>query len=48
MPLAYIDSNIEAQGIITDEISKYLSFVKNKVQDNSKKSEWLWEYFLWV
>ena len=39
MPLAYIDSNIEAQGIITDEISKYLSFVKNKVQDNSKKSD---------
>lgn len=39
MPLAYIDSNIEAQGIITDEISKYLSFVKNKVQNNSKKTD---------
>lgn len=39
MPLAYVDSNIEAQGIITDEVAKYLNFIKQKVQDNSKRND---------
>jgi len=31
MPLAYIDSKIEASSITTDEVQKYVDFVKNKV-----------------
>jgi len=31
MPLAYIDSKIEASSITTDEVQKYIDFVKNKV-----------------
>ena len=39
MPLAYIDSNVEVDGIITDETEKYLNFVKKKVDDNSGKND---------
>lgn len=31
MPLAYIDSKVEASSITTDEVKKYIDFVKNKV-----------------
>jgi hypothetical protein len=31
MPLAYIDSKIDASSITTDEVQKYVDFVKNKV-----------------
>lgn len=31
MPLAYVDSRIEVDSVITDEVKKYLDFVKNKV-----------------
>lgn len=31
MPLAYVDSKIEASSITTDEVQKYIDFVKNKV-----------------
>ena len=31
MPLAYIDSKVEASSITTDEVRKYIDFVKNKV-----------------
>lgn len=31
MPLAYIDSKIEASSVTTDEVQKYVDFVKNKV-----------------
>lgn len=39
MPLAYVDSNFEAEGVITDEVAKYLNFVKKKVNDNSGKTD---------
>lgn len=32
MPLAYIDSKLEASSITTDEVKKYIDFVKNKVE----------------
>lgn len=31
MPLAYVDSKVEANSITTDEVKKYVDFVKNKV-----------------
>jgi hypothetical protein len=31
MPLAYVDSKVEASSITTDEVQKYVDFVKNKV-----------------
>ncbi len=34
MPLAYVDSRVEADSIITDEVSKYLYFVKNKISNS--------------
>lgn len=39
MPLAYVDANIQAQGIVTDEVKKYLNFIKQKVEDNSKRND---------
>jgi hypothetical protein len=39
MPLAYIDSKIQAEGIITDEIKNYLNFVRQKVDTSDKKDE---------
>lgn len=37
MPLAYVDSQIVTEGLITDEVKNYLNFVKSKVntQDNN-------------
>ena len=31
MPLAYVDSKVEASSITTEEVKKYINFVKNKV-----------------
>jgi hypothetical protein len=31
MPLAYVDAKVEASSITTDEVQKYIDFVKNKV-----------------
>lgn len=38
MPLAYVDAKTFSEGITTDEVSKYRSFVKDKV-DNSEQSD---------
>ncbi|WP_372745281.1 DUF3644 domain-containing protein [Lutibacter sp.] len=35
MPLAYIDSKIDANAILTEEVSNYMSFVKNQVASSS-------------
>lgn len=35
MPLAYIDSKVEAGSITTEEVKKYIDFVKNKVNKTS-------------
>lgn len=34
MPLAYVDSKVSAESVITDEIAKYLDFVKSKVNES--------------
>lgn len=36
MPLAYIDSKIEVSSITTDEVQKYIDFVKNKVSGTTE------------
>lgn len=36
MPLAYIDSKIEASSITTEEVKKYVDFVKNKVNSTTE------------
>lgn len=33
MPLAYVDSKVEANSITTEEVKKYIDFVKNKVSN---------------
>lgn len=38
MPLAYVDSKVEATSVLTDEVRKYLSFVQQKVH-NTKEDE---------
>lgn len=32
MPLAYVDSQVVSQGLITDEVKNYLDFVKSKIK----------------
>jgi len=39
MPLAYVDSNVQVQGIVTDEVKKYLNFINQKVKDNSNRND---------
>lgn len=39
MPLAYVDSKMEVNSIITDEVKKYLDFVKNKVSKTELTDE---------
>lgn len=39
MPLAYVDSKLEADSVITDEVKKYLNFVENKVQNSEQIDE---------
>lgn len=34
MPLAYVDSNIEADSILTDEVKNYLNYLKKKVAES--------------
>ena len=36
MPLAYVDSRVEASSITTDEVKKYLDFVKNKINNTTE------------
>jgi hypothetical protein len=33
MPLAYVDSNIESEAVLTDEVANYLNFLKKKVSE---------------
>ncbi|CAG5083809.1 hypothetical protein CRYO30217_02296 [Parvicella tangerina] len=33
MPLAYVDSQVESEAILTDEVKNYLNFLKKKVSD---------------
>jgi hypothetical protein len=40
MPLAYVDSKIEVESIMTDEVKKYLEFVKNKVSNSDNEDEY--------
>jgi hypothetical protein len=35
MPLAYVDSKLEASSITTDEVQKYIEFVKHKVSETT-------------
>lgn len=35
MPLAYVDSKVEATSITTEEVKKYIDFVKNKVSNTT-------------
>lgn len=35
MPLAYVDSKVEASSITTEEVKKYLNFIKNKVSNTT-------------
>jgi len=39
MPLAYVDSRIKSESVMTDEVSKYLSFIKNIVQSSEQNDE---------
>lgn len=39
MPLAYVDSQINSKSIITDEVNRYLDFVKCKVESNKNPND---------
>lgn len=39
MPLAYVDSRTEVDAVMTDEVKKYLDFVKNKVDTSDNNDE---------
>jgi hypothetical protein len=39
MPLAYVDAKTEVDAVITDEVKKYLDFVKNKVDTSDNNDE---------
>jgi hypothetical protein len=39
MPLAYVDSKILTEGIVTGEVQNYLQFVKNKMNVNDSQDE---------
>jgi hypothetical protein len=39
MPLAYVDSRTEVDAIMTDEVKKYLDFVKNKVDTQDDEDD---------
>lgn len=39
MPLAYIDSKMVTEGLVTDEVKNYLSFVKSKIEAQDKHDE---------
>lgn len=40
MPLAYVDSKMEVNAILTDEASKYMDFVKNQVDLTNDSTEY--------
>lgn len=39
MPLAYVDSQIEAKGVLTDQVKNYLNFLKKKVSEADDTDE---------
>ena len=39
MPLAYVDARTEVDAVMTDEVKKYLDFVKNKVDTSDNNDE---------
>jgi hypothetical protein len=39
MPLAYVDSNVQVKGMVTEEVKNYLNFINQKVQDNSSRND---------
>lgn len=39
MPLAYVDSKIQAESVLTDEMKNYLDFIKSKVALNDESDE---------
>lgn len=39
MPLAYVDSRMVSEGVITDEIKNYLAFVKSKIDSQDSSDE---------
>jgi hypothetical protein len=39
MPLAYVDSRLVSDGVITDEVKNYLAFVKSKIDTQDKTDE---------
>ncbi|MGM0944508.1 MAG: DUF3644 domain-containing protein [Bacteroidota bacterium] len=39
MPLAYVDSKLVSDGVITEEVKNYLSFVKAKIDGQDKEDE---------
>lgn len=39
MPLAYVDSKLVSDGVVTDEVKNYLAFVKNKIDNQDKEDE---------
>jgi hypothetical protein len=39
MPLAYIDSKIQAESVLTDEMKNYLNFIRSKVALNDESDE---------
>lgn len=39
MPLAYVDSQIESESVLTKEVNNYLNFLKKKVSEADKEDE---------
>ena len=39
MPLAYVDSKVISTGVITDEVSNYLNFVKTRIDNEDKNDD---------
>ena len=40
MPLAYVDSKLEVNAVLTEEASKYMDFVKNQVASTDEETEY--------
>ena len=39
MPLAYVDSKIESQAVLTEEVTNYLNFLKKKVSESDETDD---------
>lgn len=39
MPLAYVDSKLVSQGLTTEAVANYLSFIKNKIDDKDEEDQ---------